>query len=451
MMETRFVCQTTVILCTWLFLSLVPKVAIAKGEVDPQLVGTWKLNYPGPPTFWVVRADGVYRIHGPQTAAHSHRGEFQAAKGKWSLNSPKWQDGGTYELKDENTWVAIGKLGAGTWSRVWKPGDPQSGPPAPTPACELLTLDEVARVLEAPVSKAKRQGGPDEGCKFKSALNDYERLTLWMTHGSTITDTFQRERKGAKSAIDVPGVGRAAYATISRNGILLIHVLGNEGFDKSRHANMGTLFKLSLKVLPKATQAEIPLLANLAKRAFERWGGKKPLRVNPRKKSSSAPKGFSLGSLLGAGTPLPPGDKGACLVSADEIENAIGVPFEDGKSYGSPQLQGSVKKAICKYRQRQGHGGEIAIAFHSRSSTRQTWMRRKGKPEFYDYQYVPGIGDDAYWHFVESGSLLRVSALYGNGQLNIEWKGNERWGTGPTEDQKEPMLSLLKVAGKRLQ
>ena len=259
------------------FLSLSPNLANAKSEVDPALIGTWQLQYAGPPIFWAIRKDGVYRIHGPQTPNTSHRGRFQAINGKWALHSPKWQDNGTYKLSNKDTWVSVGKLGPGTWHRVWSPKDAQNGAPLPTPACRLLSLNEVAHVLAAPVPRGKRQGDPEEGCKYASSLNDQDYLKLWMTHGSTISETFQRELKGERNAINVQGVGRAAFATVSRNGILQIRVLGKEGFDASRHANIGTLFNLTLKLSPNTTPEDIPLLANLAKLAFERWGGKRPL------------------------------------------------------------------------------------------------------------------------------------------------------------------------------
>lgn len=283
-MELRSAYPSAAILCVCIFSSLIPKVSIAADGVDPRLVGTWKLNYLGPPAFWVIREDGVYRIHGPHTPGSAHRGKIQATNGKWSIHSPKWQDSGTYELKDENTLVSVGKLGPGTWELVWTAGTAETGRPAPTPACGLLSLSEVARVLEAPVAGGKRQGGPDEGCRYTSSLDDQERVTLWMSHGSTINETYKRERKGAQSAIDLSGVGRAAYATISRNGILQIQVLGKEGFDESRMANMGTRFQLTLKLLPKATEEDLPSLANLAKLAFDRWGGKQPLRIKSRGK-----------------------------------------------------------------------------------------------------------------------------------------------------------------------
>lgn len=441
-----------IISATFLLVLLsVPNVANAKGQVDPALVGTWQLQYAGPPIFWVIRDDGVYRIHGPQTPNTSHRGQFQAADGKWTLNSPNWQDSGTYKLSNKDTWITVGKLGPGTWNRVWKPGESQEATTRGTPACELLSLSEVAPLLAAPKIDSKRQGGPEEGCKYTSRLNDQDQLKLWMTHGSTISETFQRERESAHSAIDLAGVGRAAYATISRNGILTIHVLGKEGFDASRHAHLGTLFKLTLKLSPKTTPEDIPLLANLARFAFDRWGGKKPLGAKTSPSLPATKRGFNLGSLFYGSTPLPPSDKGACLVSSEEIQSLMEVPFETGIPYGPPQLKTSVKKAICKYRQLQGYGGEIEITFHSRSSTRSSWMRKKSNQKFYKYHYVSGIGDDAYWHFVESGTLLRVSALFGNSQLSIEWKGNNQRGSGPTRDKKDQMLNLLKVAGERLQ
>ena len=421
---------------------------LALADVDAELVGTWRLDYPGPPIYWVVGKNDNYRLHGPQTAASSHRGAFQAAKGKWSLNSPQWQDEGTYTITG-NTWTAVGKLGPGTWKRVATTSADQPNPPSGTSACSLLTPNEAASVLDAPASKGSQQGAAHEGCRYASTLNNQERLSIFMRHGKTSQDAFKTERDRASSPIDIPGVGLEAYATVASNGVLQMDILGKESWDASRNANMATRFELRLKLVPAATRADIPALEPIARKIVERWKGKAPLGAE-KPAEDKEEGGFSLPSLLGFGTPLPPRELGACLLTAAEIQNHLSAPFGEGAPYGKPNLDAAHKKALCKYPQLQGYGGEIEISFSSMSSTRRTWTRQKNKPESYNRVYVSGVGDDAYVSIVEVGIEIRVAALYGNSEVWVKWKGNSQWGTGPTEGSQAQLLELLKIAGGRL-
>lgn len=87
-------------------------------EVDPALIGTWQLQWPGEPIYWDIRADGTYEVSG-SGAAVAHAGTFAAAAGKWSLSSSTWgEDGGTYRPLNENRLMVVGKLGPGTWMRA---------------------------------------------------------------------------------------------------------------------------------------------------------------------------------------------------------------------------------------------------------------------------------------------------------------------------------------------
>jgi len=92
--------------------------------VDPVLVGAWSLDFPGTQGIqhWVmeIRADGSYAFTseggGPTIR---HVGSFRALHGAWSLKSTtiNWEDGGTYQLPDPNTFHLLGKLGLGIWRR----------------------------------------------------------------------------------------------------------------------------------------------------------------------------------------------------------------------------------------------------------------------------------------------------------------------------------------------
>jgi hypothetical protein len=63
----------------------------------------WKFDGFTADMFWVVRADGSYRLHGWGVGNQQQRGRFEEAKGQWSINAPNWQDAGTYKLVDANT------------------------------------------------------------------------------------------------------------------------------------------------------------------------------------------------------------------------------------------------------------------------------------------------------------------------------------------------------------
>lgn len=98
--------------------------ATAAEEVDQVVVGTWVLNVPGPVGhsvwIWEIRSDGTYefRIEGLGFPP-GHKGNFTAADGQWTLTSTtmNYQDGGTYEMPDPNTFLATGRLGPGRWIR----------------------------------------------------------------------------------------------------------------------------------------------------------------------------------------------------------------------------------------------------------------------------------------------------------------------------------------------
>jgi hypothetical protein len=102
-----------------------PQPPPSNGLVDPALVGAWSLDFPGGQGMqhWVmeIRADGTYSFTstggGPMI---KHAGSFKALHGAWSLKSTtiNWEDGGTYQLPDPNTFHMLGKLGLGVWTRV---------------------------------------------------------------------------------------------------------------------------------------------------------------------------------------------------------------------------------------------------------------------------------------------------------------------------------------------
>lgn len=89
-------------------------------SVDPAVVGTWELAIN--PGRWVmeVGAKGTFEFHSEaMDGAPSRAGAFTASNGNWTLNATDgWSDGGSYSFQSPSVWIAIGKLGIGTWHRI---------------------------------------------------------------------------------------------------------------------------------------------------------------------------------------------------------------------------------------------------------------------------------------------------------------------------------------------
>jgi hypothetical protein len=94
----------------------VPFIACAAETVDSRLIGTWQLRGSPTPMTWEIHANGTYELTANGSLVHA--GSFQASNGQWRLKSPVWEDGGSYELPDKNTFVGTGKLGPATWIRA---------------------------------------------------------------------------------------------------------------------------------------------------------------------------------------------------------------------------------------------------------------------------------------------------------------------------------------------
>jgi hypothetical protein len=230
-------------------------------DVDRGLVGTWKLEWPGSALYWAVRADGVYRMHGPG-ANPRQLGRLDAQGGKFSMASAVWADSGTYRVNGDSLTIT-GKLGPGTWKRVWGPG---KGEAATGPgACSLVSADDVARLLGAPAS-----GGPDAragegGCLFRSTLSNLDSLTIRVRRNQSLF--FQNLRKSAgASAIDVPGVGDQAWA---KGG-------GVDSIGELSILRGTTWVTLSASLQPDVSRADLPALTVLARAIDRRLPGFSP-------------------------------------------------------------------------------------------------------------------------------------------------------------------------------
>ena len=233
----------------------------AHGQVDPALVGTWRLQGGVADVFWVVRLNGDYRLHGPGVRP-AQRGRFTSDGRTWSVRAPGWQDAGRYQLLDESTWVVTSPIGTGTWTRIWSPKQPQQDARGDWGVCDWLKPSEVAIVLAAPVKAPEgiRAANTDTreatgGCRFESQFGG-ERVELEVD--STVNkrdDMLALARRTAKSPIAVPGLGEEAYATVDGP---LVKVRG-----KSRI--------ITLTLLITASSAEdLPALIELASIAYSR-------------------------------------------------------------------------------------------------------------------------------------------------------------------------------------
>jgi hypothetical protein len=224
--------------------------------VDPALIGTWKLDSPGSPIYWVVRADGAYRVHGPGAPVRQF-GRIEAVKGRWSVQSAVWADQGGYTLTGGKSWTVTGRAGTGTWRRVWTPGEGSTEVTAGGGACGLVSPAEVGKVLSAPAS-----GGPDvrageSGCLFHSTFSSLDAVTIRMRQNAA--SFFQNHRKGIGArAVDVPGVGNQAWAQAGTGSVQLQFLKGN------------TWVTLDLDLTPEAVVEDLPYLTALARAAAGR-------------------------------------------------------------------------------------------------------------------------------------------------------------------------------------
>jgi hypothetical protein len=234
---------------------------LATNALDPALVGTWKLAWQGSDIFWAIRSDGVYRLHGPGAQARQ-LGRIEASQGRFAMKSLFWNDAGPYKLSNSDTLVITGQLGPGTWKRIWTPTKTDSQAPAGPGACGLLTADEVAQVLRAPVT-----GGPDPragegGCMFRSQPGSLDQVSISVRQNPG--GFFQNNRKSkGENIVDVPGVGDQAYVERS----------GGDHLGSLQFLRRDLWVTINVGLNPQTTMDDLPYLAELARAADRRLGG----------------------------------------------------------------------------------------------------------------------------------------------------------------------------------
>lgn len=231
---------------------------VGHAAVDAPLVGTWQLQWQGPPIYWALREDGVYRLYG-LGANPGQFGEVEAAGRKFSMKAAFFADAGSYELRDADTWIVTGRLGPGTWKRVWYPGDTGGMVTSKVGTCGLVTAAEVAQVLREPV-----RGTPDRraaaDCVFVSNLSEFHQVRVH-TFPSRRQAWAIKRRNPDPRMINVPGIGEDAFATVDAGGHLVLDVLHGD-----------TQLRITLAMKPGATPQDLPLLAELGRAADGRLG-----------------------------------------------------------------------------------------------------------------------------------------------------------------------------------
>ena len=235
--------------------------ASAADVVEPALVGTWKLQWPRADFFWAVRPDGIYRMHGP--GATRQLGKMEAKQGRFSMKSPIWTDAGTYTIGTADTLVITGQLGPGTWKRVWSPANRGSQQPPGSGTCVLLTEDEVAQVLRAPVS-----GGPDPkspgGCVYQSQLGQFDRVHIPLPGSVDPASWLRNKAIPRPHVVDIPDVADGAYAEYQTDHAV-VHMLKGT-----------SAFKVRVSLIPAASKEDQPYLAGLARAAGRRLASFSP-------------------------------------------------------------------------------------------------------------------------------------------------------------------------------
>jgi hypothetical protein len=160
-------------------------VVPAAADVDPSLVGMWKLQWPGPEILWQVRADGAYRSVGVGARPLETWGRMQAANGKWSSERPGGTDGGTYAVSG-NIWTVNATLGKGTWERVW-PAGAKSDNFCPD------TIDVAA--VEALFAGTVRGRMVQRSCEYEaSRIGFSDKVSIENVVNNPMTDVFRLKR-----------------------------------------------------------------------------------------------------------------------------------------------------------------------------------------------------------------------------------------------------------------
>ena len=242
-------------------LTLLATVPASADVVEPALVGTWKLQWPRADFFWAVRPDGIYRMHGP--GATRQLGKMEAKQGRFSMTSPIWTDAGTYTIGTADTLVITGQLGPGTWTRVWSPANRGSQQPPGSGTCVLLTEDEVAQVLRAPVS-----GGPDPkspgGCVYQSQLGQFDRVHIPLPGSVDPASWLRNKAIPRPHVVDIPDVADGAYAEYQTDHVV-VHMLKGT-----------SAFKVRVSLIPAASKEDQAYLAGLARAAGRRLASFSP-------------------------------------------------------------------------------------------------------------------------------------------------------------------------------
>jgi hypothetical protein len=186
-----------------LILAVAASRAATTAPVDPALVGTWKLAQPGLSMIWQIRADGSYRYFGVNARPFEHWGTMEASGGRWSSRWAGGTDGGSYTLTG-NTWVETGKVGTGTWSRVWRPGDGGS-----LVQCPLIDI----ALVEALVGNAvKGRVGPTNCALTSSGIGYSDGVTVTIIDNAAARFANVRSNRFKEGNVaDVPSVGDAAF------------------------------------------------------------------------------------------------------------------------------------------------------------------------------------------------------------------------------------------------
>lgn len=199
--------------CPWgLSVGLLALLAApAAAEVDPAMVGTWQLRWPGPAIYWQIRADGRYRSFGTGARPNEHWGRMTAAKGRFASHWRGGEDGGTYGVNG-TVLSTSGKLGSGSWTRLWGPG---GGSGRSQSDCPLIDAAVVERALGSPV----RGRAMPTGCDFRAILAGAGEVRIHVRRPTDYPAAmwFERDRRcldkltSACVAIEVGGVGDRAF------------------------------------------------------------------------------------------------------------------------------------------------------------------------------------------------------------------------------------------------
>lgn len=383
----------------------------AAAQVDPRLVGMWKLEWTGPDVWWQVRGDGVYRVIGTGATPYEHWGRMTASPdGQWTSEWEQGSDRGQFSRRGADGWTVQTTLGSGNWARVW----PAAGASSPS-TCPHIDVKAVESVF-ASVVELRTRG---EVCEFRaSRVGGSDELSIDAQTVTPQSDGLRNKRADC------------ANGTNRDPGVRCMRGLGDAALfhNGSLHVYRGDrLYSLRLQMQPRNAVVRDADLVTLARALLGLPGAVSPgfAGVAPVQPSAQA----------AAATTLPDIIDPCKLVTAEEAQRVLGVAVTTDRRTPQPRTQNDCRYRADSTRQlavRTYNGGGLDVA--------GALAQRLGRGA----QRLDGIGDAASLDARPNAPGVSLEFYVGRASVTIEMFGAAR------EQAATAVQSLAAAAATRL-